>query len=575
MLGELHDRLDVSCAVDRPDRRLVCKGHALHGDTLLTSQGIMPGCVVQVFWRLRGGSVHGDRGEELDAILNPEHPDEDASPSPPPSPVRRAASPFSEFLLDHSVAAPSAIRASRQVLGAPVESSVDGRLLSVVRAPDNTFGELISLGGHVQGIAPPLIDPRLLNEDSSFNHRITQRQRNPRRRDSDYVRFFGQGGGSGGPPQRAGSAPASLAHPIPSVVLPRPPTHASSVVSGEDPSVRHVGRGLLSKSMENNRLLLRKAITLPSFSGLTRDWVQWNAAVERFFEVHQLGHVLLVGYLQSIEFDFEDNKLVYFTLEMSISKSPKAKSLFQRAPRLNGNAGYLFLVDGYTLSGIAAAPLLLHRLTSFRFQPSEDVFSFVLRLTDLFDELGRLPGAAACEFTDNQKVHYLLSAIRNEKSLTFMYENLQTQQSRGTLTFDLACDDLQLRYEALKADELLTASPRQQPALVAAGLHDTSDPPSQPALLSTQQKRLNQAPVPEYSLCLADGCATREHTPLCRLHYAELVCGKTPAMVLREGLGTVTYNAKENRAIYPSTVPEARRKNQPRGPKVSAGPRKQ
>ena len=91
--------------------------------------------------------------------------------------------------MDHSVAAPSALRASREVLGAPVGSSSDGRLLSVVRAPDNTFGELISSGGHVQGIAPPLIDPRLLNEDSSFNHRITQRQRNPRRRDSDYVRF--------------------------------------------------------------------------------------------------------------------------------------------------------------------------------------------------------------------------------------------------------------------------------------------------------------------------------------------------------------------------------------------------
>jgi hypothetical protein len=38
-----------------------------------------------------------------------------------------------------------------------------------------------------------------------------------------------------------------------------------------------------------------------------------------------------------------------------------------------------------------------------------------------------------------------------------MYENLQTQQSRGTLTFDLACDDLQLlRYEAIKTDELLS-----------------------------------------------------------------------------------------------------------------------
>ncbi len=122
-------------------------------------------------------------------------------------------------------------------------------------------------------------------------------------------------------------------------------------------------------------------------------------------------------------------------------------------------------------------------------------------------------------------------------------------------------------YEALKADELLTASPRQQPVLVAAEIPVASDLPQQSALISTQPKRLHKAPVPEYGLCLADGCSAREHTPLCRLHYAELVCGKTPAMALREGLGTVTYNAKENRAIYPSTVPEARRKSQPKGPK--------
>ncbi len=62
------------------------------------------------------------------------------------------------------------------------------------------------------------------------------------------------------------------------------------------------------------RVLLQKAINLPSFSGLTRDWVNWNYAVERYFKVHNLGHVLLVEYLQSPHFHFEDNKLVYFTL---------------------------------------------------------------------------------------------------------------------------------------------------------------------------------------------------------------------------------------------------------------------
>ena len=241
------------------------------------------------------------------------------------------------------------------------------------------------------------IDPRLLLEDSSFHHRIAQRQRNPRRRDSDYVIAFQQppvGANRDGPP-----IPPSDQTPIAREDHGSPGQSDQSL--GEHLSFRSRTGVMASPLVESNRILLRKAISLPSFSGLTRDWVTWNVAVERYFEVHQLGHVLLIGYLQSPSFHFEDNKLVYFTLEMSIAKSVKAQSLFRRAPRLNGNAGYLHLYDGYTLSGIAAAPLLLQRLTSFRFQPNEGV------ITDLFDELGRLPGAAACDFTDNQKVHYL------------------------------------------------------------------------------------------------------------------------------------------------------------------------
>jgi hypothetical protein len=65
----------------------------------------------------------------------------------------------------------------------------------------------------------------------------------------------------------------------------------------------------------------------------------------------------------------------------------------------------------------------------------------------------------------------------------------------------------------------------------------------------------------------------KEMTPLCRLHYAELVCGKTPNMTLRDNLGSVTYDTKEHKTIYPTSVPEERRKTQPRGPK--SGPRRQ
>ena len=482
----------------------------------------------------------------------------------PAGPASGRGSPFSAFISRRSVGAPSAIRASPIVLGSRVvlQSPLDGETMPLPDPP--SMGHLIAVGEHARAAGGLGIDPRLLLEDSSFHHRIAQRQRNPRRRDSEYALAYQQpilAADRDGPPAptpRAGEDQTSPGQPDRSI--------------GDHLSFRNRTGVVASPLVESNRILLRKAISLPSFSGLTRDWVTWNAAVERYFEVHQLGHVLLVGYLQSPSFHFEDNKLVYFILEMSVAKSAKAQSLFRRAPRLNGNAGYLHLYDGYTLSGIAAAPLLLQRLTTFKFQPNEDVFSFVLRLTDLFDDLGRLPGAAACEFTDNQKVHYLLTAIRHEKSLTFMYENLQTQQSRGTLTFDLACDDLQLRYEALKSDELLSVTPRHQAALVAVEPVPVASDTSIPALISTENKKLNVQST-EYSLCLAEGCSMRERTPLCRLHYAELVCGKTPAMPLRDNLGTVTYNSKEHKAVYPASVSEERRKTQPRGPK--AGPRRQ
>ena len=99
----------------------------------------------------------------------------------------------------------------------------------------------------------------------------------------------------------------------------------------------------------------------------------------------------------------------------------------------------------------------------------------------------------------------------------------------------------------------------------------TSDT-SIPALISTEHKKLNVQST-EYSLCLAEGCSMRERTPLCRLHYAELVCGKTPNMTLRDNLGSVTYDTKEHKAVYPTSVPDERRKTQPRGPK--SGPRRQ
>ena len=575
LLDELQDRLDPISAIARCDRVLsLGNGRLLQPFTPLSTQGVDSLCVIHVRGRLRGGSS-GENDDDNRAATLGDVPAQEGDLDGLGG--MESASPFSAFVPQRHGNASSVVRASpiAPVPRVRVQQPPDSGAMSTLagRQPAVTMSHLMALGERVRGDGTPRIDQRLLLEDSSFNHRITQRQRNPRRRDSDYAQAF----------QRAMTFEDAIPMDngrLDEVSLARREeqehsSHHERTVGEHSPAHNRTAV-LTSPLVESNRVLLRKAITLPSFSGLTRDWVNWNYAVERYFEVHNLGHVLLVGYLQSPHFHFEDNKLVYFTLEMSIAKSAKAQALFRRAPRLNGNAGYLHLYDGYTLSGIAAAPLLLQRLTSFRFQPNEDVFSFVLRLTDLFDELSRLPGAAACEFTDNQKVHYLLSSIRHEKSLAFMYENLQTQQSRGTLTFDLACDDLQLRYEAIKTDELLSVAPRQQAALVAIDT-PVSVPativPSVPALISTEHKRLHAGRSSEFSLCLAEGCSVRERTPLCRLHYAELVCGKTPNMTLRDNLGSVTYDTKEHKAVYPASVPDERRKTQPRGPK--SGPRRQ
>ncbi len=82
----------------------------------------------------------------------------------------------------------------------------------------------------------------------------------------------------------------------------------------------------------------------------------------------------------------------------------------------------------------------------------------MLRLLDIFDELESVPGNAAMVLNDTQKINYLLSAMRPERSLASVYSLIQAKQVRGTITFEKACNDLRFRCEALRADDLLHAS---------------------------------------------------------------------------------------------------------------------
>jgi hypothetical protein len=151
---------------------------------------------------------------------------------------------------------------------------------------------------------------------------------------------------------------------------------------------------------------------------------------------------------------------------------------------------------------------------------------------------------------DTQKIGYLLSGIRQEKSLQSVYVALQDKQVRGAITFEEACDDLHHRCEAMRADELLATPIYGQ----------------QKALLSTQGKRRNKkegqdtSETIEQAPCLEKSCheTVKKFLPLCGLHYHQCVSGKTPEVELKDDLGTAKFNSKTQRIDYPSAVPKDR-----------------
>jgi acetate kinase len=142
-----------------------------------------------------------------------------------------------------------------------------------------------------------------------------------------------------------------------------------------------------------------------------------------------------------------------------------------------------------------------------------------------------VPGDAAVHMNDTQKIGYLLTGIRQEKSLDSVYVAIQQDQRRGTITFEDTCDDLHHRCEAIQADQLLYTQ-----------VKDTG----RKLLVTTQGKRQNKdAPDVEKKECLEKDCTEmiKSYLPLCPLHYHQCVSGKTPALELKNGFGSAVYNA--------------------------------
>jgi hypothetical protein len=160
----------------------------------------------------------------------------------------------------------------------------------------------------------------------------------------------------------------------------------------------------------------------------------------------------------------------------------------------------------------------------------------------LIEDLELIPGDSAVYLTDIQKLGYLLSAIRHEKSLQAVYSQLQSEQLRGTVSFDQACRELHHRVEAMRADEFLDSRPGR-------------------ALISTEGKKNGQQALQVQKVaCLAKDCVelVQPYLPLCKLCYLQCMAGKIPTLALRDNLGNAIFNSQTKKLDFPAAVPQSR-----------------
>jgi hypothetical protein len=225
----------------------------------------------------------------------------------------------------------------------------------------------------------------------------------------------------------------------------------------------------------------------------------------------------------------EANKLVYFLIEDAVAPGTLASKLVRQATKWNGHEAYVLLHNGYVFSGPKTAIILLSELSRLRFLRDEDASAFCLRLVELIGDLELIPGPSAI-------------FLRHETSLQGVYVQLQSEQLRGTVSFDMACQELHHRCEAIKADDFLDSRHGR-------------------ALISTEGKKNGVAAVPVERLpCLSKECKelVQAYLPLCKLCYLQCMAGKTPSMVLRDNLGVAVYNVKTKKLGFPPAVSPSR-----------------
>ncbi len=286
---------------------------------------------------------------------------------------------------------------------------------------------------------------------------------------------------------------------------------------------------------------LLSTFKLPKFDGTPKAWKQWDRDFIRFLGLHQLEHVLNEDFPSLLPHPdaVASNKMVYFLVEEAVLPGTLAAKYVRQAPLWHGHQAYVLLYNGFVFSGPQTATVLMAELSNMRFLAGETGTAFCLRLTELLEDLEHIPGSSAVVLNDTQKLGYLLSAIRHEKDLAAVYVQLQTDQLRGRVTFEQACQELHFRCEALRADNLL----------------DTKFKPTR-ALILTEIKHLDKEKVP----CLAKGCAGMivSFLPLCKGCFLQCKSGKVQTLELRDGLGVATYNTTTSQIGFPAGVPKSR-----------------
>jgi hypothetical protein len=321
-----------------------------------------------------------------------------------------------------------------------------------------------------------------------------------------------------------------------------------------------LGHGVQTPYHPDHQVMSTKLLAmfkLPKFDGVARSWKAWEKSFTRFLGIHGLDHVLEVDFLNhlwTVPGAKASNKMVYFLIEDAVATGTLASKLVRQATKWHGHEAFTLLRNGYVFNGPQTATILLAELSSMRLLRDEDASTFCLRLVELIEDLELIPGDSAVFLTDIQKLGYLLSAIRHEKSLQAVYSQLQSEQLRGTVSFDLACRELHHRVEAMRADDFLDSRPGR-------------------ALISTEGKKQGQLDVQLVKVsCLAKDCVemVQPYLPLCKLCYLQCMAGKTPNLALRDNLGTAVFNSTSRMLDFPPNVPKSRfpKKGMKKGQKV-------